>query len=282
MVGRRFLDFHKKNYQNPFFKRSKSGFHYLKNSRGSKIKLWRKKIVLFFLLATIFGWIWFLFYSPYFKIEKIEILGLEKIDKNEIKAIVDWQISRPRFLIFRQENLFLFNKEDLSKNIKTKYIFDNLTIEKNSPNSLIIRLKEKASKIIWIANNKNYNVDLEGTAVSETSTSNSEIALPIVYDESNKEVVIGEKLLGKEQVQAVCELSEKISQIANVEIVFYKITTEKELRAVTKEGWYILFNGKDVESQLLKLNLILKEKIKDQRKNLEYIDLRFEDRVYYK
>lgn len=110
----------------------------------------------------------------------------------------------------------------------------------------------------------------------------TEKPLPTIFDESNKEVAIGEKVLGEEQVQAVAELTEKISQFTNVEIAFYKLINGKEIRAVTKEGWYILFADSNIENQLKKLDLILKEKIKDRRKSLEYIDLRFEDRVYYK
>lgn len=291
MVGHRIRDFHRKNYRNPFFK--KSGFRNLKDRRENKIKLWRKKIALFFLLATILGWVWFLFYSPYFKIKKVEIFGLERIEKSKIKAIVDSQISGQRFLIFQQSNIFIFDKKSLSENINAKYFLNSLTIKKDLPSTLIIQIKEKTSKLIWATNNKNYYLDLSGTVISEVSSVSTvgteelpmevkSTGLPTIYDESNREAAIGEKVLSEEQVLAVVELSLKISQFADVEIDSYKLTNEKELRAVAKEGWYILFTDSNIENQLKKLDLILKEKIKDQRKNLEYIDLRFEDRVYYK
>jgi cell division septal protein FtsQ len=283
MAGRRFIDFHRKNYRNPFFK--KSGFRNLKDRREKKTKMWRRKIVLFFLLAVAIGWVWFLFYSPYFKIEKVEISGLERIEKNEIKNIVDSQISNRRFLIFKQNNLFLFDKDFLFKSINAKYVLDGLIIEKKLPNALLIQIKEKNSKIIWVTNDKNYNLDLSGVIIGETAIlpdPETEKSLPVIYDDNNKEVAIGEKVLGEEQVSAVIELTEKISQFTNVEIDSYKLINEKELRAIAKEGWYILFADSNIENQLKKLDLVLKEKIKDQRKSLEYVDLRFEDRVYYK
>lgn len=291
MAGRRFMDFHRKDFRNPFFK--KSGFHNFKGRRKNKTKLWRRRISLFFLLAAVFSWVWFLFYSPYFKIEKIEISGLERINKSELKTIVNNQIFGRRFLIFQQNNIFIFDEKSLSKNINAKYFLNSLTIKKDLPSTLIIQIKEKNSKLILVTNNKIYYLDLSGTVISEISpASNAETeelpleiksnSLPTIYDESNKEVAIGEKVLSEEQVLAVVELSLKISQFADVEIDFYKLINKKELRAVSKEGWYILFTDSNIENQLKKLNLILKEKIKDQRKNLEYIDLRFEDRVYYK
>lgn len=295
MAGRRFIDFHRKNYRNPFFK--KSGFRNFKDRRKNKIKLWRRRISLFFLLAAAFSWVWFLFYSSYFKIEKVEILGLEKIDRNEIKAIVDSQIKSRRFLIFQQDNLFIFDEKFLFKNIMAKYILNDLIIKKDLPSALRIQIKEKTSELVWVANSKNYYLDLSGTVISEISpASNAEMeespeesplevkftGLPKIYDESNKEVAIGEKVLSEEQALAIVEFTEKITQFTNAEIDFYKLTNEGEIRAVTKENWYILFANSNIENQLKKLDLILKEKIKDQRKNLEYIDLRFDDRVYYK
>ncbi len=290
MAGRRFLDFHKKNYRNPFFRRSKRGFHFFKKSRKEKLYLWRRRVVLFFILITAVGWVWLFFYSPYFKIEKIEILGLEQIDKNEIKAIVDSQLFNRRFLIFRQSNIFIFDEKSLSKNINAKYFLNNLAINKDLPSTLIIQIKEKTSKLIWVTNNKNYYLDLSGTVIgevaalptAETEGVSSAKNLPIIYDESNKEVNIGEKVLEESRVLAVIELTERILQFTGVEIDFYKLINGIELRAITKEGWYILFADDNIENQLKKLDLILKEKIKEKRKNLEYIDLRFEDRVYYK
>ena len=46
--------------------------------------------------------------------------------------------------------------------------------------------------------------------------------------------------------------------------------------------WYILFDkSRDLKNQLQALELVLAEKI-EEREHLEYIDLRIENRVYYK
>jgi len=56
----------------------------------------------------------------------------------------------------------------------------------------------------------------------------------------------------------------------------------EKLRVVTSESWYILFDLKrDIKSQLLALKVALDEKIKN-RMSLQYIDLRIENRIYYK
>lgn len=53
--------------------------------------------------------------------------------------------------------------------------------------------------------------------------------------------------------------------------------------ALTSEGWRIIFeNSSSPEKLALLLFNILDKEIKDQRQNLDYIDLRLENRAYYK
>ncbi len=61
------------------------------------------------------------------------------------------------------------------------------------------------------------------------------------------------------------------------------IKEDNFFQLLTKEGWRILIDDKN-EPQITyeNLSLALKEKIKDKRKNLDYIDLRFGNKVYFK
>jgi hypothetical protein len=53
---------------------------------------------------------------------------------------------------------------------------------------------------------------------------------------------------------------------------------------ITKEGWSIFIgdNIKDLDLAFENLMIWLNEKIRDKRKNLEYINLRFENKIPYK
>jgi len=57
-----------------------------------------------------------------------------------------------------------------------------------------------------------------------------------------------------------------------------------EFDARTAEGWKIMFgNSTNIEEQISALATFLKEKIKpEQRAKLQYVDLRIQDRIYYK
>jgi len=58
--------------------------------------------------------------------------------------------------------------------------------------------------------------------------------------------------------------------------------TIKDIKLVTNEGWYIyLTTYLDFTTQAENFNTVLMENIVN-RENLEYIDVRFDDRVYFK
>lgn len=60
------------------------------------------------------------------------------------------------------------------------------------------------------------------------------------------------------------------------------IKVNNEINITTKQGYEIYFdNNIDLDGQLNNLNMVLNQKI-DNPENLQYIDLRFSDRVYYK
>ncbi|HUT96444.1 MAG TPA: hypothetical protein VMW82_02675 [Candidatus Paceibacterota bacterium] len=106
----------------------------------------------------------------------------------------------------------------------------------------------------------------------------------LIKDYSQKDYKLGDKVLDKSfldiLLQAKDELFSKMGlMVASFDIELFPIEV---LRVVTNESWYILFSLKrDIKSQLLALKVALDEKI-ENRMSLRYIDLRIENRIYYK
>jgi cell division septal protein FtsQ len=60
------------------------------------------------------------------------------------------------------------------------------------------------------------------------------------------------------------------------------LKASSELTVQTKDGYKIIFDIKeDLPSQISKLNTVLETKLKGKLQSIKYIDLRFEDKVYY-
>ena len=68
----------------------------------------------------------------------------------------------------------------------------------------------------------------------------------------------------------------------SLEIVDFEFVSIEDLKAKTSAGWYIYFNpAYSVDAQIRALEMVLENEIKDSN-SLEYIDLRIDNRVYYK
>lgn len=278
---RRKRDYHKKEYKNPLFSNEEKPQEYFK---ASALK-WRQRVGIIILAITIICWLGVIFYAPHFKIKHININGLETIKEQGIKDLINSQLSKRRFFIFQQSNFWTFNKGLAVKTLNAKFGLRQLAIDKKFPNTLSISLRERVSALVWSANNKYYNLDLGGVAVSEIAFEKVNPRFPLIYDQNNQEVKTGQLVLSEATAAAVASIHDGISAKTPIKIGFFKMVGPKaqEIKVLTSDGWQIYFDvSGDIDKQINNLALTLQEKIKDNTMNLEYIDLRFGERVYYK
>lgn len=108
--------------------------------------------------------------------------------------------------------------------------------------------------------------------------------ITIVRDYSNRNYELGDKIADKNFIDIILEINKNLYDEIGLKILNFSMDSHpiEELRATTSEGWYILFDLKrDIKNQLLTLKVALNEKIKN-RIGLQYVDLRIENRIYYK
>lgn len=94
---------------------------------------------------------------------------------------------------------------------------------------------------------------------------------------------LGERIIEKEKLSQILEIQSGLRDLKN-EIVLVEVVNSQRINVKTFEGWQVYFNSQNnISEQIFNLNLVLKEKISpEKRRNLEYIDLRFGNQVYYK
>jgi len=108
---------------------------------------------------------------------------------------------------------------------------------------------------------------------------------PLVVWQTDKEVGVGKKALDEDVVAKILELEKRLLPEVNAPAERFLLSDAliKEIHVETKEGWRILLDSNaDISKQLQYLSLILQEKVKEGRADLEYVDLRIDGRVYYK
>jgi len=134
-----------------------------------------------------------------------------------------------------------------------------------------------------------YFLDVNGIIVSKLDISQEDYSrLPIIEIQLDRQTLVkpGSEFLDRETIEyifAVYEAVGKSQKNIQIDYVKYDPKIKDELTFATKEGWQGLLTSKiALDTQIKKLELALEEKIKDSRINLQYVDLRVKDRVYFK
>lgn len=289
-------DVHTKSLKNPFFKK--------KQPLASKIP-WGKMSVFLFCFDLIFL-VYFFVYSPYFKINSFEVFGTDIDITESIRGILHKQLNSHRFLLFPQDSIWLFNKKEAQDHIASLLSYETITIDIHNK-ILTVVIKQRDGALKWVVNNNIYLLDENGVALRllEDQHIPIESSLPetparyttsmilerdsevLIYDNSNTDVVIGNNIVDKDYVDKILFLNKTFSAVIEEPVSSFENLHLQtgQVKLNTTSGWYILMNlgtTDDIERDILRLEVLLHDKFKEDVTRLEYVDLRNGDKIFYK
>lgn len=254
-------------------------------------------------LGLLIGLVSFFFSSPFFQIQFVQINGAETIQPQVIKKVVQTYLSESVFL-FSRSNRFLFQEEELQKRLATYFYFDHLSLITKGK-SLVISFQEHTPHFILETQQGPYLLDIRGIFLRKISqeefialqnppqqegpTPSGELLtkkqkLLFLKDLNHTSSYnISESFFSPQEAQNILLFSKGLATLS-IPLSFLEINTSVGtwLTAVITDGYVILFDPQNsIEKQLQNLQVVLRESIPDVQK-IDYIDVRFEDRVYFK
>ena len=226
---------------------------------------------------------------PVFRIHRVEILGVEYLDTQAFETVISTYIHTPVLFFFERSNRFLFSLDGLSAILEEQFALAEISIGLQE-GSVFIQLEERTSNLLWKTQGKLYVVDLEGVVVREVIDSEDSIfqqgnlsELPIFIDINSVAVEVGSFVLTPIEIEKAFIFFEYLKEIG----IIYKYLeldrlAGKWVKLVTEQGYSILVDlTGDIEKQYQNLATVLREQVSDHS-TLEYVDLRFGDKVYFK
>ncbi|TSD02072.1 MAG: Uncharacterized protein Athens071425_170 [Parcubacteria group bacterium Athens0714_25] len=268
---------------------------WIKNKREKKVRHERSlflRAIFYFLLASFVAvFLYVLFFSGFLKISKITLEGAKDLKREDVLEIVDNYLHGKYWGIVEKNNFILVFEGKLENKILDKFRkIRSIEVEKIFPNTLNIIIDERESLLIWSAGDEKFVLDENGRAY-ERADFNSKLVkennLVEIKDESNKSVSIGEKVLSSDYIDFSLAIRDRIEKEIDLPIENQYRTNSRiadEVIVRTQEGWDIFLNNKldlDYSSRMLK-TFLEKQVGQDQRRELEYVDLRIEKKIYYK
>jgi cell division septal protein FtsQ len=267
-------DYQTKNLSNPFFYKPK--------------KKLSKRLVIIFLSASFLFLIfilWFFLAAPVWRISNIKVEGLTRLSDTDIKNKIWEQTIKSRYGLFKQDNIWLFDKAEAQKNILASYNFSSIQISKKLANTLIVKVGERPYSFIFQQGNDFFYASSEGDVIRESTVVESDKAKYLILENKNTTNLISEKNkinISDTYLSFIFELANQLSAKSELPVERFIIDQEfNTIKVKFKNGPIVYFNTRtDVKTQLDRLILVKREKIKDNFSKTNYIDLRYGDRIF--
>lgn len=270
---------------------------YIKNCTGdgcenneSSSKLF-SRIVFFTLLVCFVGVsVHVLFFSQYLQVANITVTGNLELSNQEIHQSVEDSL-QGKYLGVIPKNNFLFISQKrieslLSGNFKK---IRSVVMVKKFPDTVDITIDERKALLVWCSAEKCYLLDEKGVAYNEADFASAELVqnhLLQISDTSGRAVKIGEKIIEPAYEQYVLNIKDALAAVGFNTTEQYSTPSRmaEEINVKTDQESEFYFSTQfDLQSALRTLTVILKKEIpQEKRSDIAYIDLRNENKVFYK
>jgi len=218
---------------------------------------------------------------------------------DEIKEIVQKNIDGKYFWLYPKTNIFLYDKTGIEQDIRDKFKrIKNVNIENIGFNTLKIAIKERNAYALWcgteiIPEDKCYFLDDEGYIYSEAPTFSGNVFFKN-YGSIKNENPLGISFLETKKFKEISFLIKSIKDMNLNPVSFlasengdYEIYLSDNSNSYNFYGGKIIFNKDDDLGKIFdNLTTILSENALTKEFNhavqLDYIDLRFGKKVFYK
>lgn len=234
-------------------------------------------LVIFVILAVAAGSVYVLFFSGWFSIRDIKISGNDELAPEEIKNLAESHIA--------YSNILFAGSEAIEHLLKDRYpLIETANVSKNLFNKhLNIEIKEREGIGVYCKQTCFY-FDRDKVLFKEAPRFSGQLFL-VIEDSRNRDFKLGHSFDDAELLDRIFEAKSIIDELRIVEYQnFFLPENSFDFWIKTKEGWSVYLDKEsDIASQLVALKKFLDEKLSPERRQiLQYIDLRINNRIYYK
>jgi cell division septal protein FtsQ len=240
--------------------------------------------VLFFLLTLYFlHWI---SYRPMMRIREVSVRGAMLQDPQEIANYALDALSDSSNHYIARDNIFAYPKEEIRAGVmRTFPRLQSARLGRSSlfGTTLIVNVDERAAYATWCAESQICYVFDEGGLIFAATDRSGKPELPYVfYGGIETDPVIGSVFL-PEQLRGVLDLLQRMREARFIPVSM-RVLDGQDYTIALSNGFTIKASfGQEIDTIVHNLELVsVSPALRGKEASLEYIDLRFGNRVYYK
>lgn len=249
---------------------------------------WKKIISLVATCALLTG-IVFLLRIPFLQIDKIDIVGSEVEDAENVSESLRNFLAGNYLYVLPKTSIFLINTKMIKNEIKNVYPrFKTVSVNRDSIKNLKIFVEEYKGSYLWCDTNDDCAfIDENGVAFADAPYFSGSAYLKIY---GNRETQYPYIPLSQKQLNSILEIDQRLKKI-NIEPISYLILTSNKISAIfihNKKRTQIKFDiNKDLDQTFTTLYTAMRTEpfmsmYNNEENVLEYIDLYSVNKLIYK
>ncbi len=258
----------------------------------SRVLLW-KLLVVFLFLIIITGVLAWQSGNPKIVISEINVVGNDVTERSVIESIAKSEINGKYLFVFSKDNIALYPKNDIiAKILATQKRIYDVGIYRDSLTKITIKVYERLPKYIvcanessdedMLVNEKCFFSDEYGYIFAEAPYFSDKVFFEWRLLDKNS-IQIDDRVLKKGDFLRLMEFKNEVRRVGFEPVSFF-INTEKNKEAslVLRDGARIMLSIENDMAVLVDNLESVMSTINASGEKLDYVDLRFGSKVFYK
>src|SRR3989344_8676445 len=266
-----------------------------RRSRDKRRRQYATRVgIVFIFCATLIALVSWVSWRPEINIHTVTVFGNTTVSEEDIRSFLDERLGGGYLNIVSRANVFLFQPKVVEADLKSSFAkIQNVEVSRDSFNSIVVTIEERKPFYLWcdeqVADkneNQCYFLDIDGYAFAPAPYFSGSVYFEFYKPFSEDKNPVGTYFLPEAEFKRLIAFRNSLREV-NIEAQKFKILETLDYAFILKEGTDIFFNPKqDFDALFNNLSATFDtEQFIQKRKrgfSLEYIDLRFDNKVYYR
>ncbi|QQG46306.1 MAG: FtsQ-type POTRA domain-containing protein [Candidatus Niyogibacteria bacterium] len=217
------------------------------------------------------------------RITKIEVRGNERISAEDVRNYVNQILNRGFLSLWPKENIIFFSAENLAEDLKKQFsAINQIEISRKIwQRSVEIQIGERDNWAVWCGQ-KCFYIDSGGIIFQEAPLFLGELLLKI-KDERQIALELGSRIMDEQIFINLNAFVRRLEEDRGFSIKNIEIKTGPEFWLYSENGLKIIVDAEtDFDRASENLAIFINNIPKEKFGNVDYIDLRFRDKTFYK
>ncbi len=255
-------------------------------------RTWKQWLFILAVILFIGGVFYIFICSTFVEVNKFDVQGANRVDEDEILDIINDVVSGNFIACLKKNNYFFIDKERIREQILQDKRIKDVIVQKEFPNTIHTSITEYGTVAVWCLGGIQGNCFVleDGIAVSAVKLNDDVVVQNkhfVIVDEVREEINIEDRIIASELLNKIEKLGEELIYVLNIVIEQPYIIESQgshEIRFVTDEGWHVVVDLKQNADEILDIAKLFNKKVElpSHRSDLEYIDMRFPEKIFYK